>query len=203
MDLPEDEQQSSEHVEKQDVVLNISESDNELWDDFGIPLSDSNVTEQDDTTKENQKSAEEVTLTTSTECGKNMIQEVKRMQRVFGLLCMAFKDDPYEFTLATMCEYISGECDAEGCWLKNLDSYIEQLHITELYVLGQAQKSKIRRFIHNTPIYQLRPENFPCNKKKCPACFRFGCSKFKCESILRYNFFYGFQIPCSQHYFSD
>lgn len=192
MDLPEG---SIEYAEKQDVVLTLSDS--ESWDDHGIPLSDSNVTEQDDSTKENEKID-----VTSTERGKNMIQKVKRMQRVFGLLCMAFKDDPYEFTLTTMSEYISGECDAEGCWLKNLDSYIEQLQITELYVLGQAQRSKIRRFIHNTPIYQLRPENLPCNKKKCPTCYRFGCSKFKCESILRYNFFYGFQIPCSQ-YFSD
>lgn len=200
-----------EYEKEQDVILTISDS--ETLDDLHTPLPDSNVIEQNGGAimKEDMKSAEEMDdkiPTTPTEYAEdekksNEIHQVKRMQRVFGLLCMAFKEGPYEFTIATMSEYISGTCDVECSWLKNLDSYIEQLQITELFVLGPTQKRIVQNFIHNTPVFQLWPEYLPGTKKQCPKCFRYGCSKFKCESILRYNFMYDFRIPCSRHYFLD
>lgn len=132
---------------------------------------------------------------------KKKIFKVERMQTVIGLLCMSFKNvlenGPYEFTLATMSHYISGECDAGGHWLKNLQSYLEQLDITQLYVLGSSHKFLIQKFVLNIPIYRLKPCHLPL-KQHCPNCLRFGCSKFKCQSILRYNYWYPIQIPCSR-----
>lgn len=181
---------SSEDAKTQDDIVVIYESDSDSLDS---PPTDPNfLHEAESLGLNNQTDA-------ATTSGKKMDQ-VKRMQTVFGLLCMAFKNEPYEFTLATMSHYVSGVCDAERHWLNNLDSYIKELEITELYVLGHHQKAIIQRFVRNTPIFQLVPENLPYIKWKCRNCKRFGCSKFKCESIMRHNFFYNFQIPCSQPY---
>lgn len=201
---------SSEDTKTRDDIVVIYESDSESLDS---PPSDSNflpIIQEDESLRLKKKmdAEEEAKNGFPAECtrgdvesGKRNVDEVKRMQTVFGLLCMAFKNDPYEFTLATMSHYVSGVCDTENHWLNKLDSYIEELGITELYVLGHYQKSIIERFVHNAPIFELIPKNLPCIKWKCRNCKRFGCSKFKCESILRHNFFYNFYIPCSRPYF--
>lgn len=210
MALLQADSEQPEYEREQDDILTVCDSDSETLDDLHTPLPDPNFIEQDSGAiiKEDMKLADDTVPTTSTEYAEDEIEsnemhQVKRMQSVFGLLCMAFKEGPYEFTIATMSEYISGACDVECFWLKNLDSYIEQLQITELFVLGPTQKRIVQKFIHNTPVFQLWPEYLPCIKKHCPKCFRYGCSKFKCEKILRYNFMYDFRIPCSRHHVLD
>lgn len=125
-------------------------------------------------------------------------KHIKPMQFVFGLLCMAFrKGGPYEYTLANMSHYISGECDKNRNWLKNLDFYIKKLNITHLYVIGQNQASFINKYVCSAKVQVLHKHLLPKKETKCPKCFRFGCSKYKVSSILHHNFVYDFEIPCA------
>lgn len=126
-------------------------------------------------------------------------EKVKRMQSVFGLLCMSFNKGPYEFTLANMSHYISGECDENNDWLNNLDSYIQSLNITHLYVTGYNQSSIISNYVRSAKIKVLNKQFIPNLKYRCPKCFRYGCSTYKVTRVLRYNLndnFNYFEIPC-------
>lgn len=124
-------------------------------------------------------------------------KNIKPMQFVFGLLCMSFKKGPYEFTLANMTHYISDKCDFKKNWLKNLDSYIKQLNITDLHVIGKNQANLIARYVHSARIQVLYKDFLPARENSCPYCFRYGCSKYKVTCILHHNFKYNFKIPCT------
>lgn len=124
-------------------------------------------------------------------------KKIKPMQFVFGLLCMSFKEGPYEFTLANMSHYISGQCDRNKYWLKNLDSYIKKLNITHLYVIGNNQASLIDKYVYSVKIRVLFKHLLPERENRCPNCFRYGCSKYKVSCILHHNFRYDFKIPCT------
>lgn len=124
-------------------------------------------------------------------------KNIKPMQSVFGLLCMSFKKGPYEFTLANMTHYISGKCDLKNNWLKNLDSYIKQLNITDLHVIGYKQANLIARYVYSAKIKILYKHFLPARENSCPHCFRYGCSKYKVACILHHNFNYNFKIPCT------
>lgn len=123
-------------------------------------------------------------------------EKVKPMKLVFGLLCMSFNKGPYEFTLATMSHYISGECDENNYWLHNLDFYIQSLNITHLYVTGYNQLELISKYVYSVKIEVLKKQYLPNLKYRCRKCFRYGCSTYKATSILHYNFKYNFEIPC-------
>lgn len=132
-------------------------------------------------------------------------ETMNALQSVFGLLCMSFHNRPYEFTLTTMTHYISGECRDSDSWLQKLDSYLQALRITELYVLGKHQRTLIEAHVRTVRIKVLRPAsdtshhpklNFNSHKS-CRECSRYGCSKNKAMLILQRNFNYPFMIPCT------
>lgn len=129
-------------------------------------------------------------------------KKIKPMQFVFGLLCMSFKKGPYEFTLSNMSHYISGKCDKNNYWLKNLDSSVKKLNITDLYVIGNKQASLIANYVYSAKIRVLYKHLLPERVNSCPICFRYGCSKYKVSCILHHNFRYDFKIPCifSKHF---
>lgn len=124
-------------------------------------------------------------------------QRIKPMESVFGLLCMSFKNGPYEFTLTNLTHYISGECDENKEWLKNLNLYIHQLNITDLHVSGHKQASIIHKYVSNVNLKVLCNRYLPKRVTSCPHCNRYGCSKYKAICILHYNFNYDFKIPCT------
>lgn len=124
-------------------------------------------------------------------------KKMKPMQCIFGLLCMSFNNGPYEFTLTTMTHYISGKCDRNNDWLKNLDSYIKQLNITNLHVSGKKQANIIASYVYSAKIHILYNRFLPKRETGCPNCSRYGCSKYKATCILHHNFKYSFKIPCT------
>lgn len=175
-------------------ILNNKDESGQYWSNVQESFrEEGEISDEYDMKDENQSDKNWKTMQHEISLHKH----IKPMQFVFGLLCMAFKKGgPYEYTLANMSHYISGECDENRNWLKNLDFYIKKLNITHLYVIGQNQASFINKHVDSAKVQVLHKHLLPKRETKCPKCFRFGCSKYKVSSILHYNFVYDFKIPC-------
>lgn len=129
------------------------------------------------------------------------VETNKRLQpitKVLGLLCMSFNGDPYEFTLTNLSHAITVS-HLKTDWLEDLEKCIQELNITDLYVLG-PKRLQISKYVTSATVYSLQGHHMPEFRKKCPTCFRYGCSTFKASYILNYNilnyFNFKFYIPC-------
>lgn len=171
------------------------------WSTLQDALEEGEIMDSESAIKDWNTFNEEKTLTqnwyTMPDKKAALNKNINPMQFVFGLICMSFKKGPYEFTLANMTHYISGKCDIKNQWLKNLDSYIKQLNITDLHVIGHKQANLIARYVYSARIRVLYKHFLPDRENSCPNCFRYGCSKYKVACILHHNFKYGFKIPCT------
>lgn len=179
---------NNESVETIDETLKKDNNTSIIMNNESIDVNDSNKIKIDEV-NEKTKYIKKINYDNTP-----IMQNIERLSNIFGLLCMSFKSGPYEYTLTTMTEYI---WSTEKNWVQHLNYHIQLLGITELYVLGPAQKSIISNYVACVPIYALSLYHLPVIKEKCPTCLRYGCSKFKAAKIMEFNFRYPFVIPCT------
>lgn len=122
----------------------------------------------------------------------NSTIQAKKM--VIGVITMYFPNKSYkplEYTIATMTHYVQGKC-TKG-WETFLESQVNDLDVTHLYIAGERQKRIVSNFLKNVYLF-----NQPLSPRpsRCLRCNRFGCSLFKANKMLSELYKTQFHFEC-------